>query len=60
MWTHQYSDPPQADGEPETRDIEVGSKKGIPVAKQGAKLVYRSKLTTEPDILRDVGTLSLD
>ena len=44
----------------EKTDKVVGSKKGIPVAKPGDKLVYRSRLTAEPDILRDVGSLSLD
>ena len=44
----------------EKPDKAVGSKKGISVAKAGTKLVYRSRLTAEPDILRDVGSLSLD
>lgn len=50
----------EADAKPENCDIVVGSKKGIPVVQPGAKMVYRSKLTTEPDILRDVGSLALD
>ena len=49
------SSSPQADGKAETSDKVVGSKRGTP----GARVVYRTKFSAEPDILRDVGSLSL-